>query len=45
MEKICRGISDKLQTELNLDEDKKSIIEYGLFALLNMGISILLELF
>lgn len=42
IERLCNRISNKLQIELNLDEDKKSIIEYGLFALFNMGISILL---
>ena len=42
IEKICKNISDKLQSELNLDDDKKSIVEYGIFALFNMGISILL---
>ena len=42
LEKISRNISDKLKKELNLDEDKRSIIEYGIFAFFQMGISILL---
>lgn len=42
IETICKSISDRLQVELNLDEDKKSIIEYGLIALFHMSISILL---
>ena len=42
LEKISRNISDKLKKELNLEEDKRSIIEYGIFAFFQMGISILL---
>ncbi|WP_291649216.1 accessory gene regulator B family protein [Clostridium sp.] len=42
LELICKNISNSLKNELNLDEDKRSIIEYGLYAVLHMIISILL---
>lgn len=42
LELICRSISYKLKKNLEIDEDKRSIIEYGLFAFLHMMISILL---
>lgn len=42
LEKLSKNISNKLKDELNLDEDKRSIIEYGIFAFFQMGISILL---
>jgi accessory gene regulator B len=42
LELICKNISNNLKNELNLDEDKASIIEYGLFAFFHMSISILL---
>ena len=42
LEALSKNISNNLKRELNLDEDKRSIIEYGLFAFFHMGISILL---
>lgn len=39
---LCKYISNKLKKELNLDEDKRSIIEYGLYAVFHMIISILM---
>lgn len=42
LELICKNISINLKNQLNLDEDKASIIEYGLFAFFHMSISILL---
>lgn len=42
LETISKNISNNLKRELNLDEDKRSIIEYGIFAFFHMGISILL---
>ncbi|WP_288222026.1 accessory gene regulator ArgB-like protein [uncultured Clostridium sp.] len=41
LELLCKNISYNLKKELNLDEDKRSIIEYGLYAVLHMIISIL----
>lgn len=42
MEKLAHNIAAKLALELNYDNDKKEIIAYGIFALLQMIISILL---
>ncbi|MDY4253149.1 MULTISPECIES: AgrD family cyclic lactone autoinducer peptide [unclassified Clostridium] len=42
LELLSKKISNNLKNELNLDEDKRSIIEYGIFAFFQMGISILL---
>lgn len=42
LEIICKNISNNLKNELNLDDDKASIIEYGLFAFFHMSVSILL---
>lgn len=42
LELICKNISINLKNQLNLNEDKASIIEYGLFAFFHMSISILL---
>lgn len=42
LEVISKNISNKLKRELNLDEDTRSIIEYGIFAFFHMLISILL---
>lgn len=41
LELICKNISVNLKNQLNLDEDKASIIEYGLFAFFHMSVSIL----
>lgn len=41
LELLCKNIAHNLKKELNLDEDKRSIIEYGLYAILHMSISIL----
>ena len=42
IEDICKSISDYIAIELNLDEDKKSVINYGIFAFIHMLICILL---
>lgn len=42
IEEICAKISNTIAQELNLDDDKKSIINYGIFALIQMGICIAL---
>lgn len=42
LELLSKNISINLQKELKLDEDKRSIIEYGIFAFFHMGISVLL---
>lgn len=42
IEKNCKKISENIARELNLDDDKKSIINYGLFALIQSGICIAL---
>ncbi len=42
LELLSKNISNNLKRELNLDEDKRSIIEYGIFAFFHMGISVLL---
>jgi len=42
VEKICKKISCYIAKELNLDDDKKSVINYGIFAFIQMGICIAL---
>lgn len=42
LELLSKNISNYLKRELNLDEDKRSIIEYGIFSLCHILISILL---
>ncbi|MEG0772229.1 accessory gene regulator B family protein [Clostridium sp.] len=42
MERICNSIAEKISMELNFDSDRKEVIAYGLFALLQMILSILL---
>ena len=42
LELLSKNISNYLKRELNLDEDKRSIIEYGIFSLFHVLISILL---
>lgn len=42
MEKIANDIADKVALELNLDNDRKEVIAYGTFALLQIIISIFL---
>ena len=44
MEKLCNKIANKIAIELNFDNDKKEVLAYGAFALLQMLISILLVL-
>lgn len=40
VEKICNKISNNIATELKFDEEKKSVINYGMFAVIQMGIAI-----
>lgn len=42
LELLSKNISNYLKRELNLDEDKRSIIEYGIFSLFHVMTSILL---
>jgi accessory gene regulator B len=42
IENICKRISDNVAQELNLDDDKRSVINYGIFAFIQMGICIAL---
>ncbi|MDV4150957.1 accessory gene regulator B family protein [Clostridium sp. AL.422] len=42
LEILSKSISNNLKEQLQLDEDTRSIIEYGIFAFFHMGISILL---
>lgn len=42
IENLCTKISDDIAKELNLDNDKKSIIHYGIFSFIQMGFSILI---
>lgn len=41
IEKICENISSNIAQELNLDYDKKSVINYGIFSFIQMSISVL----
>lgn len=41
LELLCKKISYTIKNQIEIDEEKRSIIEYGLFAFLHMGISIL----
>lgn len=40
IEDVCTNISDYIALELNLDEEKKSVINYGIFAFIHMVICI-----
>lgn len=42
IENICEKFSDYIAQELNLDNDKKFVINYGIFAFIQIGICILL---
>jgi len=42
IQNICGKISSKIARELNLDDDKKSVINYGIFAFIQMVICIAL---
>ncbi|AWK52349.1 accessory regulator AgrB [Clostridium beijerinckii] len=42
IEDICEKTSDYIAQELNFDNDKKSVINYGIFAFIQMGICIAL---
>lgn len=44
VEKVTARIVDNLEVELNLDKDRKAVIYYGTFALVQMILSILLVL-
>ncbi len=41
VEKISKSISDKLAFELELDDDRKSVINYGVFAIVQTIISVI----
>lgn len=40
MEKLCNKIAEKIAFELNFDRNKKEVIAYGMFALLQMILSV-----
>ena len=42
IENICEKVSGYISKELNFDDDKKSVINYGIFAFIQMGICIAL---
>lgn len=42
IEKVCEKLSSDIAKELNLDDDKKSVINYGIFSFVQMGFSVLL---
>lgn len=42
IEQICEKISNNISNELNFDNDKKAVINYGLFAFIQMGICLIL---
>ena len=42
IENICEKISTYIAQELNFDDDKKSVINYGIFGFIQMGICIAL---
>jgi accessory gene regulator B len=44
IESICEKISSYIAQELNFDDDKKSVINYGVFAFIQMGICMALVL-
>lgn len=41
MEKLTNNIAEKISSELGLDNDRKAVIAYGIFALLHSAISII----
>lgn len=42
IENICEKVSNYIAKELDFDDDKKSVINYGIFAFIQMGICIAL---
>ena len=42
IENLCEKISDYISRELSFDEDKKSVINYGIFASIQMIFCIML---
>lgn len=42
IEQLCENISNYIATELNLEQDKKSVVNYGIFAFIHMIICIIL---
>lgn len=44
MEKLCNKIANKISIQLGFDDDKKEVLAYGAFALIQMFISIALVL-
>ncbi|MDR3598434.1 accessory gene regulator B family protein [Clostridium sp.] len=42
IDEICEKISNNIAQELNLDDDRKAVINYGIFAFIQMGICIAL---
>lgn len=45
VESFCKSISNNIGNELNYSDEKKAVINYGLFALVQIAISIILVLF
>lgn len=44
IQRICETMSDKIAKELNFETNQRDIINYGLFAIVQTGIAILLEI-
>ncbi|MDI9209991.1 accessory gene regulator B family protein [Clostridium butyricum] len=42
IEQLCENISSYIATELNLEQDRKSVVNYGIFAFIHMIICIIL---
>lgn len=42
IEKICKSCSTSISKELKLDKNKEAVINYGIFAIIHMSISIIL---
>ena len=38
---VCEKISNNIANELELDNEKKSVVNYGIFAFIQMSISII----
>lgn len=44
IENVCEKISNTAALKLDLDDDRKAIVHYGLFAMIQIGLSIVLTL-
>lgn len=44
IQSLCENISDKIAKELDIETDQKAVINYGLFAMIQTSIAILIEI-